>query len=146
MDNKENGLCCHLFLCKGSYVILKNNIWQISGLCNGTTVHVVDVIYSDDKPSPGPSDFFIVDFDNNYSGPPLIGNDQDRKGWVPFSTDNYEWKTSSVDSQYVTETSTPTMIPIRLCYSWKIWKAQGKTITSKIIFYPGHTKRERGLN
>ena len=93
MANKENGLDCHLFLCEGSYVILTNNIWQIYGLCNGTTLHVVDVIYSDGRIYPGLSYFFIVDFGNKYSGPPLFRNDQDRKGWIPFSTDHYEWKT-----------------------------------------------------
>ena len=81
------------FLCEGSYVILTNNIWQIYGLCNGTTLHVVDVIYSDGRIYPGLSYFFIVDFGNKYSGPPLFRNDQDRKGWIPFSTDHYEWKT-----------------------------------------------------
>ena len=100
------------------------NIWQINGLCNGSTGHMVDIIYSNQKSPPGLPDCFIVDFGNNYSGPPLFGNDQDCKIWVPISPDHYEFKTSSVAYKYGTDTSTRTMMTILLCCDWTIWKSQ----------------------
>ena len=110
----------HLFLCKGSYTILTKNIWKIAGLCNGATGHVVYIIYSDVKTPSGLPDCLIVYFGDKYSGQLLFGNDKDCNGWDSISPDNYERKTSSIDSHHGTETSTHNMIPLRLCYDYKI--------------------------
>ena len=37
------------------------------------------------------------------------------------------------------------MFPLRLCYAWTIWKAQGQTIRNKIIVSLGNTEKEHGL-
>ena len=37
------------------------------------------------------------------------------------------------------------MFPLRLSYAWTIWKAQGQTITSKVVADLGKKEREHGL-
>ena len=39
-----------------------------------------------------------------------------------------------------------TMFPLRLCYAWTIWKAQGQTIQSKVVVSLGKTEKEHGLS
>ena len=103
------------------------------------------IIYSYGKPPPDLPDCVIVDSGENYTGLPLFGNDQDLKGCVPIHPDHYEWKTSIVASRNGTETSTHTIIPLRLCYAWTIWKAQGQTITPKIVVSLIDTEMDHGL-
>ena len=37
------------------------------------------------------------------------------------------------------------MLPLRLCYAWTIWKAQGQTIRTKVVASLGVTEKEHGL-
>ena len=37
------------------------------------------------------------------------------------------------------------MIPLRMSYAWTIWKAQGQTITNKVVVSLGDTEKEHGL-
>lgn len=36
-------------------------------------------------------------------------------------------------------------LPLRLCYAWTIWKAQGQTIKSKVVASIGDREQEHGL-
>ncbi|GFH56392.1 hypothetical protein CTEN210_12868 [Chaetoceros tenuissimus] len=37
------------------------------------------------------------------------------------------------------------MLPMRLCYAWTIWKAQGQTLKCKVVVNLGKTEKEHGL-
>jgi hypothetical protein len=92
----------------------------------------------------------IVDFGENYTGPPLFGTeDNGRRGWVPIYPEYTEWYTSSSTSNSTSETGTESnsrkMLPLRLYYAWTIWKAQGQTIHTKVVASLGVTEKEHGL-
>ena len=83
--NQANGLERKAFLCKGAFVLLTKNVWQSAGLCNGATGYVVELIFFEGRPPPGLPECVIVDFGENYTGPPLFGTeDNGRRGWVPI--------------------------------------------------------------
>jgi len=63
-------------------------------------------------------------------------------GCVPVFTETSEWY-SPKDGKM--ETHSWTMAPLRLCYAWTIWKAQGQTFRSKVIVNLSEREREHGL-
>ena len=46
----------------------------------------------------------------------------------------------------MTNHSPRTMVPLKLCYAWTIWKAQGQTIRGKVVVDLGKTEKEHGLS
>ena len=38
------------------------------------------------------------------------------------------------------------MIPLKLCWGWTIWKAQGQTFNEKIVIDLGKSEKEHGLS
>ena len=38
-----------------------------------------------------------------------------------------------------------TMLPLRLCYAWTVWKSQGQTIPGKVAISLGTREKEHGL-
>ena len=145
-SNQANGLESKVFLCKGAFVLLTKNVWQSAGLCNGATGKVVDLIFSERRPPPGLPECVVIDFGENYTGPPLFGDQETiRRGWVPIYPEYSEWYTSSCTSETGTESNSQKMLPLRLCYAWTVWKAQGQTISTKVVASLGDTEKEHGL-
>ena len=63
-------------------------------------------------------------------------------GVVPLSPCTFEWRTV-VSGEYTDHSRT--MLPIRLCYAWTIWKAQGQTLPGKVVLDLGKREVEHGL-
>lgn len=40
---------------------------------------------------------------------------------------------------------TCTMLPLRLCYAWMIWKAQGQIFKCRVVVHLGDSEKEHGL-
>ena len=69
------------------------------------------------------------------------------KGWVPIYPTTSEWSTPSTKKDdSMTNHSPRTMVPLKLCYAWTIWKAQGQTIRGKVVVDLGKTEKEHGLS
>ena len=66
----------------------------------------------------------IVDFATSYCGGPFFPEDESKRGWVPIFPETSEWS-SLKDNEMISNSRS--MIPLRLCYAWTIWKAQGQT-------------------
>lgn len=132
-----------LYLSVDSKVLLTSNLWVSAGLVNGSSGTVVDICFKGDEKPPDLPHCIVVDFGSSYRGPPLfLPDDGSRKGWVPIFPETVEWSsTCNGDAQC----SSRTMFPLRLCYAWTIWKAQGQTIRNKIIVSLGKTEKEHGL-
>jgi ATP-dependent exoDNAse (exonuclease V) alpha subunit len=143
--NQAGGLVSTLYLCEGAKVLLTKNLAQQVGLCNGATGTIVAFVYENDKPPPNLPEYVIVDFGDSYKGRPFFGDDPDKAGWVPIFPETHEWQ--SQDSTNVNEMASHsrTMLPIRLCYAWTIWKAQGQTLKCKVVVNLGKTEKEHGL-
>ena len=133
------------YLCRDAFVLLTQNIWQSAGLCNGATGKVIDFVFSIECPPPGLPEYIIVDFGENYSGPPIFGENENRKGWFPIFPECATWESSTNQSDSGSRTDSRTMIPLKLCYAWTIWKCQGQTISSKVVVSLGKREREHGL-
>ena len=88
--------------------------------------------------------FILVDFGDNYTGPNFFPENDARKGWVPIPPQTSEWYTQS-DVPGMYDTHSRTMIPLRLCWAWTMWKAQGQTIRNKLCLNLTKKEREHGL-
>ena len=143
--NKAGGLVSTLYLCEGAKVLLMKNIAQQVGLCNGSTGKVVAFVYENDKAPPNLPEYVIVDFGDSYKGRPFFGDDPNKAGWVPIFPETHEWQSQSSSNVNEMATHSRTMLPIRLCYAWTIWKAQGQTLKCKVVVNLGKTEKEHGL-
>ena len=75
----------------------------------------------------------------------FLPNDISRKGWVPvYPVTNKTW-TPSVRGQNGYVEHTRKMLPLKLCWAWTIWKAQGMTIPTKVVVSLTDKEREHGL-
>jgi len=75
----------------------------------------------------------------------LFGDDTDKAGWVPIFPETHEWQSQNSTNLIEMAKHSRSMLPIRLCYAWTIWKAQGQTLKCKIIVNLGKTEKEHGL-
>ena len=141
-DANAGGLMKKIYLCKGAKVLFTKNVWQAVGLCNGASGIVIDMVYDPSKPPPALPICLVVDFGDDYSGPSFFENDDDRSKWVPLFPVVNEWYTPGTGDSV---RSSREMFPIRLCYAWTIWKAQGQTLTNKVVLSLGDIEREHGL-
>ena len=139
-------LASALYVSVDSKVVMTSNICQPAGLCNGSVGIVKDIVYDLDKTAPSLPRFIWVDFGETYTGPSFFPDDQpDRKGWVPVHpTVATDWSASSSSRSGYTE-NTRTMLPLRLAWAWTVWKAQGQTITGKLVADLGKCEKEHGL-
>ena len=123
---------------------MTSNVCQSAGLCNGATGVVVDIVYEVGATAPGLPRFVLVDFGENYRGPSFFPNDPARKGWVPVHPITATWWTHS-NSANGYEEHTRTQLPLKPCWAWTIWKAQGQTIRGKVVVNLGSSEKEHGL-
>ena len=143
--NQAGGLVSSLFLCEGAKIILIKNVAQQVGLCNGSTGTIAAFVFENNKPPPNLPQYVIVDFGDSYKGKPLFGDDTDKAGWVPIFPETHEWQSQNSTNLIEMAKHSRSMLPIRLCYAWTIWKAQGQTLKCKIVVNLGKTEKEHGL-
>jgi len=139
--NQAGGLVSSLFLCEGAKIIFIKNVAQQVGLCNGSTGTIAAFVFENDKPPPNLPQYVIVDFGDSYKGKPLFGDDTDKAGWVPIFPETHEWQSQNSTNLNEMAKHSRSMLPIRLCYAWTIWKAQGQTLKCKIVVNLGKQKR-----
>ena len=70
--------------------------------------------------------------------------DSNRSGWVPIFPRVVEWWLPSGSGDI--ESCSRTMLPLKCCWAWTYWKAQGQTITSKVVYKPGNLESEHGIS
>jgi len=104
---------------------------------------IIDIIFNPNVPPPGLLECVIVDFSEACTRrPPFFPEDENCEGCVPVFTETSEWYSPNDGKM---ETHSRTMFQLRLCYAWKIWKAQGQTYRSKVIVNLSDREREYGL-
>ena len=137
-----SGLQLCLYLAIGAKVLLTWNLSQGAGLVNGSVGIVKDIIYDETNTNQKAGclpDYVWVDFGKQYTGPSHFPNNPERRGWFPVRTLRA--------SEYAAheKESSRTMIPLRLSWAWTIWKAQGQTITGKLVANVSEREKECGL-
>ena len=136
------GLESRTYLAVGARVLLTKSTWQQAGLCNGAVGIVVDIVYDQESPPPKLPLTVIVDFGESYTGRAFFEED-DHRGWVPIFPEEHEWR-SEGDGIDVVEHSRKN-VPLRLSFTWTMWKVQGQTFTSKIVLHLGLKEADHGI-
>ena len=136
------GLDILLFLCIGAKVLLTKNIWQHAGLCNGAVGTVVDIVYDDESIAPGLPVCVLVDFKDDYTGPPIWTPPYSRT-IIPIFPVTANWASPTGGGDLVQHSRI--MLPLKLSFAWTMWRVQGQTIRSKVVLHLGKTEKEHGL-
>ena len=134
--------CLLLFLCIGAKVLLTMNIWQHAGLCNGAVGTVVDIVYDDESIAPGLPVCVLVDFKDDYTGPPIWTPPYSRT-IIPIFPVTANWASPTGGGDLVQHSRI--MLPLKLSFAWTMWRVQGQTIRSKVVLHLGKTEKEHGL-
>jgi hypothetical protein len=92
------GLDNVVHLCVGASVMLTQNLWTNKGLVNGSVGTVVDFIA--DASGDNVVDVVVVDIPK-YRGPPLCGDEQQRRTWVPIQRSTSTWFTNVTCRLYI---------------------------------------------
>ena len=142
-----------MFLAVGAKVYLTQNIAAKFGLANGSVGIVKDIVYEEGTSAPNLPKYVWVDFGTNYKGPTFFPHHEDpnfplecneRAGWVPIAplqASSYSF--NKVRKDY--EEHTRTMLPLRLCYAWTVWKSQGQTFRCKVVVNLTSKEAKHGL-
>ena len=84
--------------------------------------------------APGLPKYIIVYFGTNSSGENFFPGYPNRLVWVPINPISAEWYTKPTKVGGNFEEHRQTILPLRLCWYWKIWKAQGQTIWVNSVY------------
>jgi hypothetical protein len=143
-DDKFWGLETSLYLAVGARVYMTQNVSAKLGLVNGSQGIVKDLIYEPGKNTPSLPKFVWVDFGEAYKGTTFFPKDKSRKGWFPVlpKTVPYDHYTGRKAEKI---TYSRTMLPLRLCYAWTVWKAQGQTFKCPVVADLSNVEKEHGL-
>jgi ATP-dependent DNA helicase PIF1 len=131
-SDEAGGLDSVIYISKHSKVMLTSNLWQQTGLCNGATGTVKDILYKDNQKPPSLPVSVLVEFEK-YKGPPFI---PEHPTWVPIPPLTYEWTSTRRHSRR--------QLPLRLSYAMTIHKSQGQTLDKAVIDI-GDKERTPGL-
>ena len=121
-SDDAGGLDSMVLLAKAAQVMLISNLWQQTGLCNGATGIIEDILYSSGQKPPNLPIAVLVHF-HDYVGPAFITN---KPKCIPISPQTFEWTTGSIRLSRQ-------QIPLRLCYAITIHKSQGQTLNKAVI-------------
>ena len=131
-----------MFLAVGASVFLTINQASKLGLVNGACGKVMDIVYGDGVAAPALPEYVWIDFGEWYRGESFFPRDQERRGWVPIFPKTVEFEALQ-KGEYVTYSRT--MLPLRLCYGWTMWKAQGQTFRCPVVLHLSKSEKEHGL-
>ncbi len=92
------GLDNVVHLCVGASVMLTQNLWTDKGLVNGSVGTVVDFIA--DASGDHKVDVVVVDIPK-YRGPPLCGDEQERRTWIPILRSASTWFTKHTHRLFI---------------------------------------------
>ena len=112
--------------------MLTSNLWQKTGLCNGATGTVKDIIYANNQNPPSLPISVLVEF-KKYKGLAFI---PDHPSWIPIPPVTFEWTTTRRHSRR--------QLLLRLSYAMTIHKSQGQTLQKAVIDI-GERERSAGL-
>jgi hypothetical protein len=146
MDSSNfRGLLNCVYLSVNCKITLTSNVLTSAGLANGTVGFVKEFEYEDGVQAPDLPKCIWIDFGDKYTGSTFFPNNPDRRGWVPILPMTCAHYQHSNTARLGYTESTRTMFPLRLAYSWTIWKAQGQTILGKVAIHLGTKEKEHGL-
>jgi hypothetical protein len=132
------------FLAVLAKVMLTSNMCQQAGLCNGTTGLVMEFVYEEGESAPQLPKYVWVDVGESYTGPTFFPSCPERRGWVPIHPLTAScWTMNNATGAF--DEHTRTMLPMKLCWAWTVWKAQGQTITGKVVVDLSEKECEYGL-
>ena len=97
-------------------------------------------------PAPGLPKLIIVYFGTNYRGSIFFPVYPNRSGWVPIHPITDQWYIKPTKVGFNCEEHTQTIIPLRLCWNWTIWKYQGQTILVKVSLHLDRGENEHGFS
>jgi len=120
-------------LCVGASVMVTQNLWTEEGIVNGATGRIVDFVKDGDECA-----VVIVDIPK-YRGPPLCGNDPDRRKWVPIRRREATWFTGKK-----AQTCKREQFPLALSFAITIHKSQGSSFTVPILMDIGKSDKTCG--
>ena len=101
--------------------MLTANLWQQTGLCNGSVGFIEDFLYAEQQKPPNLPIAVLVNF-HDYSGPAFLA---DKPKCIPIPPITYEWNDASTKSRQ--------QLPLHLSYAITIHKSQGQTLSKVII-------------
>jgi hypothetical protein len=113
--------------------MLTTNLWPPAGLANGSTGVVMDIVYGDGAVQPCLPAAVIVDFPT-YRGPQLIGDEPERRHWVPVVPVRTQWSGKKGGKTLGTFD-----IPLDLAFGFTGHKAQGMTLDEVPSPHQRHT-------
>ena len=88
----------------------------------------MDIVYVPCTSAPGLTKFIILYFGTDFIGPAFFPFYPNRAGWVLIHPITYNWYTKPTKVCGNFEEYKQTMLPLRLCCAWKIWKDHGQKI------------------
>ena len=127
-----------MYIAKGAYVFLTTNLWPEGGLANGSTGTVVDIEYAEGTIAPALPKCVWVDFGSDYQGPKFFPDDEahaTKQGWVPIAPTTATAVTRGRSGEWITHERK--MLPLRLAWSWTVWKAPWLLFTGLLCYCQG---------
>ena len=118
--NKARGLWHTLYLAKGAKVRLTENLWTESGLYNGATGIIKDIIYAKGSNVGMLPDVILVHFPK-YRGPTLIVNEVPMPGAVPIVPFKGEFNVAGKNCWRL-------QVPLKLAWAMTVHASQGLTL------------------
>lgn len=143
-EENFRGLVKSLHLCVGASIVLIINLLNI-GLSNGSTGIVKDIVHEDGTTAPNLPKHAWVDFGEQCTGETFFPDNDERRGWFPVCPVETKYWTKNIRRDGGCEEHVRTILPIKLCWAWTIWKAQGMAIKGKIVVTLTKSEKEHGL-
>lgn len=147
-DDKADCLPIVFYVSVKSKVMLTYNIDTSTGLVNGATGVVCDIVFApNERPSSTTQPVTVVVDIPTYTGTaffqdhvdPISGSTVSRKTWVPLQRKTIEWYAKNK------VTMQRTAFPLSLAWAWTPWKGQGTTNRGPCVMHPGATEKSDGL-
>ncbi|XP_026290155.2 ATP-dependent DNA helicase PIF1-like [Frankliniella occidentalis] len=109
-----------VYLAKGARVMLRSNMWLETGLVNGATGTVVDIVYQPGRAQPEDLPAVVMVKFDNYTGPTVAD------GLVPVPTLVHTWDHEQV-------ACSREQVPLCLAWAVTVHKSQGLTLDRAVV-------------